>query len=601
MSVRTIQGSALLPRHTAFANSDIGYTESPWVRNPSWLTLPAVGDTDQKFVGLVAVFPESNFLALTAAGAYTVDWGDGVVENIATGVQANHEYSFTDADLANTNAPVTLTDAGDLVTRTAHGYSDGRLVIFYNIVSTTGITAGQYYYVINATANTFQVSATVGGSAVALTTNGSATLLPYKQAIVTVTPQAGQSLTALDLNVKNSTSGLQAYETGWLDMALGSPNFTSTGLVLAGNSATQNVRFNLVEQVVIKNLGGVTDMRYRFNAMTSLRSLPLFDTSLVTNMASMFSGCRNLQEVPFFNTAAVTDMNAMFSNCASLLTVPLFNTSAVTNMSGMFGVCTKLQSVPLFNTSSVTNMSVMFYYCFRLQTVPLFNTAAVTDMANMFNTAYTLEQVPLFNTAAVTNMNAMFSSCFNLRNVPLFNTASVTNMTSMFSTCISLQSVPLFNTAAVTLMTTMFQGCSSLDNVPLLNTALVTNMRSMFSGCLSLTTLPLLNTAAVTDMQSTFSNCNSLQSVPALTVTAVSSSVFFGSLFNNCNNLARIQAKNFRSTFSVANCKLSSTALNEIYTNLPTVSGQTITVTGNYGVTGDTPTIATAKGWTVTG
>jgi hypothetical protein len=72
-------------------------------------------------------------------------------------------------------------------------------------------------------------------------------------------------------------------------------------------------------------------------------------------------------------------------------------------------------------------------------------------------------------------------------------------------------------------------------------------------------------------------------------------------MFQNCSSLSRIQAKDFRFTFSVASCKLSATALNEIYTNLPTVTGQTITVTGNYGTAGDDPAIATAKGWTVTG
>ena len=72
-------------------------------------------------------------------------------------------------------------------------------------------------------------------------------------------------------------------------------------------------------------------------------------------------------------------------------------------------------------------------------------------------------------------------------------------------------------------------------------------------------------------------------------------------MFGNCNSLARIEAKDFRFTFSVQNCKLSATALNEIYTNLPTVTSQTITVTGNYGAATDDPTIATAKGWTVTG
>lgn len=63
----------------------------------------------------------------------------------------------------------------------------------------------------------------------------------------------------------------------------------------------------------------------------------------------------------------------------------------------------------------------------------------------------------------------------------------------------------------------------------------------------------------------------------------------------------RIAAKDFRFSFSVAFCKLSAAALNEIYTNLPTVVGQTITVSNNYGTTGDNPAIATAKGWTVTG
>lgn len=51
---------------------------------------------------------------------------------------------------------------------------------------------------------------------------------------------------------------------------------------------------------------------------------------------------------------------------------------------------------------------------------------------------------------------------------------------------------------------------------------------------------------------------------------------------------------------SVANCSLSGPALDAIYANLATAS-KTITVTGNYGTASDTPSIATAKGWTVVG
>lgn len=75
---------------------------------------------------------------------------------------------------------VTFTDTGDLVTVTGgHNLANGDRIHFSSITSTTGITAFTHYYVIssNTTAGTFQVSTTVGGAAVALTTNGSGTLI----------------------------------------------------------------------------------------------------------------------------------------------------------------------------------------------------------------------------------------------------------------------------------------------------------------------------------------------------------------------------------------------------------------------------------------
>ena len=69
--------------------------------------------------------------------------------------------------------PVTFTDAGDLVTRTAHALWNGAAVSFSNITTTTGISVSTTYYVISATANTFQLALTPGGAAIALTTNGS--------------------------------------------------------------------------------------------------------------------------------------------------------------------------------------------------------------------------------------------------------------------------------------------------------------------------------------------------------------------------------------------------------------------------------------------
>ena len=614
----------------------------PWVRNPSWPACVA-NSGDNRVRGLYAVWPSgANFIAMTVSGAYTVNYGDGTTTNYTSGTQANYEYSYADADLVGTEAPVTFTDTGDTVNRTAHGYTDGMQVQFFNITTTTGIVNAQFYFVINATANTFQVSATLGGSALALTNDGTGQLLPYRVATVTITPQGGSNLTSVNLSVKHNQSGLQAYSTGWLELAVATPNITSFNLGQGSTTTTTNylqslkinqagaISFssfcrNLVvlenfevastiasssvsnmfngcfklQTVPLFNTVNATDFSNMFLNCRNLKQVPLFNTANVTAMASMFNGCVSLQTVPLFNTIKVTSMNGMFTS-SGIITVPLFNTVALTNMNDVFSSCSSLVSVPLFNTASVTSSGNTFSGCSSLQTVPLFNTTNVTAMSNMFNGCTRLQTVPLFNTENVTTMASMFNGCSSLVTVPLFNTIKVTSMSNMFENCRSLQTVPLFNTVAATGINSMFSGCISLQTVPLFNTALVTNASRMFDGCTSLVTVPLFNFVVNTNATQMFGTCSSLQSIPAFITTAVTSGNF-NNMFNTCPSLSRIEAKDFRFSFSVASCKLSATALNEIYTNLPTAVGQTITVSSNYGVTGDDPTIATLKGWTVSG
>lgn len=70
----------------------------------------------------------------------------------------------------------TLTASGSTITSTAHGLVAGQPVRFSNTGGAlpTGLTAGTTYYVISTslTANTFQVSATPGGTAIATTGAG---------------------------------------------------------------------------------------------------------------------------------------------------------------------------------------------------------------------------------------------------------------------------------------------------------------------------------------------------------------------------------------------------------------------------------------------
>lgn len=71
---------------------------------------------------------------------------------------------------------VTFTDTGDIVTYAqAHGLVVGDKVRFGAITTTTGITAGTVYFVKTVpTSTTATLSATLGGAALALTTDGSA-------------------------------------------------------------------------------------------------------------------------------------------------------------------------------------------------------------------------------------------------------------------------------------------------------------------------------------------------------------------------------------------------------------------------------------------
>jgi hypothetical protein len=95
----------------------------------------------------------------------------------------------------------------------------------------------------------------------------------------------------------------------------------------------------------------------------------------------------------------------------------------------------------------------------------------------------------------------------------------------------------------------------------------------MFSGCFSLQAIPLLNTATVTDMSGMFNSCFALQAI------GIAPKV----------------------SFDISNALLSATALNALYTALPTVTGKTLTVTGNPGAATDNTSIATSKGWTIAG
>jgi hypothetical protein len=451
-----------------------------YVRPTDWTAMPSIVSGNQKVCALAAVWNNgTNFVAVNCAGAYTVDWGDGSApENVATGVQANHNLSYA-------GVPTSVTSRG------------------------------------------------------------------YKTALVTITPQSGQNLTAVNFAVLPSQAGLPTavnFRTPWLEIVVAGSLIATLAV-----SATGGVQASLLERFEYVGPTAVTNFSYLLYGARRLQALAI-DTTLTaagTNFAGMFMSCSALQAVPSLDTHLGTDFTSMFNGCSSLRSVPLLNTSQGTNFTFMFASCFSLRDVPALDTSKGTNFVNMFNNCFRLRTVPVLDTHLGTDFTGMF------------------------SSCGSLQVAPFITTSNGLTFSNMFFNCASLRTVPLFDTSKGTSFGLMFSGCSALQTVPLLDTHLGLSFSSMFANCSSLRELPALNLNLATNV---------------------------GTMLSNCYQLQRSQVVNTRITISYVGCSLSADALDEIYTNLASgVTGKTIDVTGNWGTTADTPSIATAKGWTVTG
>ena len=391
---------------------DITTESADWIRPTEWLSLPDNVDGVQKVSILNAVFDtDSEFVAMIFEGTYTVDWGDGTVENFASGVKAEHKYEYSNV----------------------------------NLNSDTVANFG------------------------------------YKQCIITVTPQVGNSLTLINLNTYHSVIGSSKTSDialGFLDIRINS--LSCTALLISKESTTLTTNYvglNLLKQCVIGELSMI-DFSYLFYICFNMESVSIKDTSMVENFSFMHQNNYMLKKAPVYD----------FSN--------------TTAINGMYSACYALESVPDFN---ITNKCI--------------------------------------------NLSSIFSSCYILKKAPSFSDSSgATDVSNMFSNCRCLVKIPsyVFNSAS--------------------------NVKNFVTGCTALGIVPNINFGEV----------------------------YVNSPLNNLPSLKRMLTP-LKLTFSVANAKMSATALNEMYSILPTVTGQTVTVTGNYGVRGDDPTIATSKGWTVVG
>lgn len=324
-----------------------------WQRPSDWLEIDGlVNEGDEKFVGLHLITEDSNFLALSAQGDYTVDWGDGVVENYNSNVIAYHIFDWNDF----------------LGTDTSRGYRQ-------SIVTVTPQVAGTFTNI------NLQRKHNQSG------------LQSYSGGFVDIVMSSP--------NMTSGTVGGSTIQYRNLEQ------FVFKGSNLITNFYEFFKDCNSLQSVPLFDTSNGLNLERFFINCYSLQSVPLFDTSSATSMVLMFQNCYSLQSVPLFDTSNVTSMAYMFQNCYSLQSIPLFNTEIVANMAYMFENCYSLQSVPLFDTSSVTNLARTFSNCRSLISIPLLNVSLVSDFSITFNACYSLQKASLSGT----NISISYNQC----------------------------------------------------------------------------------------------------------------------------------------------------------------------------------------------
>jgi hypothetical protein len=174
--------------------------------------------------------------------------------------------------------------------------------------------------------------------------------------------------------------------------------------------------------------------------------------------------------------------------------------------------------------------------------------------------------------------------------------------------------MPATVSASLTTFASAFLQCINLKTLtlPTTRTSLLTTLSSTFSQCASLTTinnLDKLGSVSTTPLVAAITNTNTNQ-LPALSFscpfTALSLNGASPTIMSKLNSLRLTNTSAGQWTglspqINIAYTSLSTEALNQLFTDLTTIVSKTINITGCTGAATCTRSIATAKGWTVTG
>jgi hypothetical protein len=398
-----------------------GEVAETYQRSLDWLPMPSVVEGTFKIAMLVKVNDSgsNNMCFRTSCGNYTMDWGDGVVENFVSNTTAEHVFNY----------------ANHAGTDTDRGYRQSMVVVTLQ----NGETA------VDGNIN-FTVLHSKDGTKVRRSP-----ILEIKMSAPTCTT----------VNFYGSTSTNILFYCEQIDW-IGTNKLTNG----------QNLFRDMKRLHTIKNFysGLISSGQWFFFGCENLQNIPPLTTSSITDFGSFFYNCKSLKVLPSMNFANATILSYAFFGCESLKSIPLIDTSNVTTMLYAFSA-SGLETIPLLNTSKVTSFQLAFKDCKSLKYVPAIDVSLATTVQDMFNSCEKLEKVDIvWNMPNCTGVFQLFLYCYKLKYVksPIQPKATgvPTTMYNIFNNCHSLINLPMVDLSYNGNNNSILNNCQGVEIVP---------------------------------------------------------------------------------------------------------------------------------------
>lgn len=433
----------------------------------------------------------------------------------------------------------------------------------------------------------------------------------YRQVIIKVTPQAGATLTQINLNRRFSGTPIAppGYNP-WLSVRIRARQLTS----FAGSGSVPTGWNPLLEEWEIlgeTNITGMSDILHTgYPLLQCMKGTEW--SSRVMSCNSCFVSSRSLRKIPLLDTRRFnTNTHAMFGQCSTFeLCPPLYfdglNDSSIINTVSMFTgtsivIAPHLSLRRLNPSSTITNGSAsMFSGCSFLKRIP----ETLDFTKNRF-------------------FNAMFANCFVLNKIPNINTTNGTNFASMFDFACSLNSVSGLCMGNAQIISNMFDESYRMKSIDIGTIGFGLTAAQIASGGATQTNpniaandaffrvpaikAPELNWSKLSTALRTFRESR-FSIIPGGGITSGMSG---GATLGWSTNSFLYQALALKSfpvldgllqNIDIRELNASPTMLNQIFTGLGTTAGR-INVTSNWGACaayGCCFGIAIDKGWTFT-